>query len=84
MVEVPGERLVNMPAEPIVATDVLVLVQAPPEEISVSVAVCPLQIAAAPVIASGTGLTVTFFVTVAEHPKPFVTSKVTGIEPETV
>jgi hypothetical protein len=54
--------------EPIVATDVLLLVQIPPDVGLVSVSVAPMQIGDVPDIADGSGFTVATMVT--KHPVP--------------
>ena len=50
--------------EPTVAIVVALLVQVPPVTASLSVAVDPMHIIAVPVIADGTGFTVTVFVAI--------------------
>jgi hypothetical protein len=60
---------VNEPeVDPIVATGVLLLLHVPPVITSVNVVVVPGQMLNVPVIADGTGLTVT--IVVARHPVP--------------
>jgi hypothetical protein len=63
IVDVPPETPVTVPDdEPMVATLVVPLVHVPPGEMSVSVVDVPAQIEARPVIAPGSGFTVTVFV----------------------
>lgn len=55
----PGETLVTMPVpDPTVATNVALLLQLPPVEISVNPEVDPMQILVEPDILAGSGLTV--------------------------
>jgi hypothetical protein len=67
IVEVPPLLPVTIPLpEPIPAIEELLEVHVPPAVLSVNAVVCPTQIAVAPMIASGSGFTVT--VVVAEQP----------------
>lgn len=60
MVTVPEATPVTMPdAEPTVATKPLLLVHVPPVEASANAVVIPVQTFRVPVIAAGSGLTVT-------------------------
>ena len=68
MVAVPALTLVIVPVVPIVATVVGLLLQVPPAVASLTVIVEPMQTDVPPLIAVGTGLTVTVVVTV--HPVP--------------
>jgi hypothetical protein len=64
MVEVPLVTPQATPVEePIVATAVLPLIQEPPGVVLLSVVQLPIQAKVAPVIAAGSGLTVTTAVT---------------------
>ena len=54
----PGLPVSNPVAEPMVATDVLLLLHVPPVVASINVVVAPAQIVVAPVIAPGSGFTV--------------------------
>jgi hypothetical protein len=64
MVAVPALTAVSTPVtEPIVATDALLLLQAPPVVALVSDEVLPAQSTVVPVIAEGAALTVTTVVT---------------------
>jgi hypothetical protein len=64
MSDVPANTPVTMPlVEPIVATDVLLLVHdTPPDVLFDSIVVLPSQTAAVPVMADGSGSTVIVFV----------------------
>jgi hypothetical protein len=64
--ETPGSPVTTPVVEPIVASPVLLLVQAPPEGVAFNVVVRVPQIVFAPVIADGWGLTVA--VTVVMQP----------------
>ncbi len=79
MLAVPAETPVTIPVVPTVATDVLPLVQAPPEVVLDKVVTPPTQTLNVPDIepTDGSALTVTTFVTNAAHPKLFVTVYVT-------
>jgi hypothetical protein len=67
MVDVPGDNPMTRPvAEPMTAEKVLLLVHVPPPTASLNVEVNPKQTFVLPVIADGTGLTITDVVT--KHP----------------
>ena len=60
--DVPADTPVTIPVEPIVATAVLPLAQAPPVDASLNEVVAPWHTAAVPDIAAGNPLTVTIVV----------------------
>ena len=62
MVAVPAAIPVTIPVEPMVATDVVPVLQVPPEELLLNVVVEPWHNPEVPVIAPGSGLTVTVVV----------------------
>ena len=74
MVAIPDDTPLTMPVLPTVATDVAVLLQAPPDAPSVNVVVDPAHTFKIPVIvpATGNGLTVTIAVAAAVQ-QPLVT-----------
>ena len=75
MIAVPSDMPVTIPLPFTVATDVLLLLQMPPELASFKTVVAPRHIFVAPVIGltEGIRLTVSGEVTLAAQPKIFVT-----------
>ena len=75
IVAVPAAPAVIFPAEPMVATEVLLLLHVPPVVVLFRVVVAPWQALIVPVIAAtvGNGLMVTIAVTIVVQPKPLVT-----------
>ncbi len=70
----PAETTVTMPDVPMVATEVVPLVQVPPEVVFDNVVVAPTQTLIVPVIADSVGseFTVTTALTDEVQPKPLV------------
>lgn len=84
MIEVPALTPVSRPELlPIVATDVVPLIQVPPATLFVSVLVCVAQITVEPPIAPGLAFTVTFCVTKLP-PKVYVMVTVPAVTPVTI
>jgi hypothetical protein len=72
MVAVPAETPAMSPVPLTVATPELLLLQVPPVVASATVVLLPAHTAAVPVIADGTGLTVTTLVTLQLVPREYV------------
>jgi hypothetical protein len=85
MVTVPEETPVTIPVEePTVATAVLLLIQVPPNVVSLNVAVDPEQIPETPAIAPGEGLIVTVALTEQPPDEVKVTVAVPWATPLTI